>query len=142
MIGLIVLTMIVYLAGFYYSIQFDSVVAATWGLVYMILSVASVLTWLVIFIYSDSKNKLPWLFIIALFPVIGIILYLMLGHNFRETFRYRRRLKELGPDYVVPSSDYETSDIKTEMSKLSQMLVRLNTMTCRMMFHLERRREF
>ena len=73
MIGLIVLTMIVYLAGFYYSIQFDSVVAATWGLVYMILSVASVLTWLVIFIYSDSKNKLPWLFIIALFPVIGII---------------------------------------------------------------------
>ena len=120
-----------YLAGFYYSIQFDSVVAATWGLVYMILSVASVLTWLVIFIYSDSKNKLPWLFIIALFPVIGIILYLMLGHNFRETFRYRRRLKELGPDYVVPSSDYETSDIKTEMSKLSQMLVRLNTMTCR-----------
>ncbi|CUM77033.1 Cardiolipin synthase [Turicibacter sanguinis] len=131
MIGLIVLTMIVYLAGFYYSIQFDSVVAATWGLVYMILSVASVLTWLVIFIYSDSKNKLPWLFIIALFPVIGIILYLMLGHNFRETFRYRRRLKELGPDYVVPSSDYETSDIKTEMSKLSQMLVRLNTMTCR-----------
>lgn len=130
-VGLAVITMIIYVSGFYYSSLIDSVAVATWGLVYMILSMASVLTWLVIFIYSDSKNKLPWLFIIALFPVIGVILYLMLGHNFRETFRYRRRLKELGPDYVVPASTYDASNHMTELSELSQILSHLNTMTCR-----------
>lgn len=130
-VGLAVITMIIYVSGFYYSSLIDSVAVATWGLAYMILSMASVLTWLVIFIYSDSKNKLPWLFIIALFPVIGVILYLMLGHNFRETFRYRRRLKELGPDYVVPASTYDASNHMTELSELSQTLIHLNTMTCR-----------
>lgn len=129
--GLAVITMIIYVSGFYYSSLIDSVAVATWGLVYMILSMASVLTWLVIFIYSDSKNKLPWLFIIALFPVIGVILYLMLGHNFRETFRYRRRLKELGPDYVVPARTYDASNHMTELSELSKTLIHLNTMTCR-----------
>lgn len=130
-IALAILTLIVYISGFYYSALIDSVAVATWGMIYIILSIASILTWLVIFIYSDSKNKLPWLFIIALFPVIGVILYLMLGHNFRETFRYRRRLKELGPDYVVPACEYDKSDSKTQLNDLSQRLCYLNMMTCR-----------
>lgn len=53
------------------------------------------------FYLLNSKNKLPWLFIIALFPVVGLILYMMIGNGFRETFRYRRRMKQLGPNYQV-----------------------------------------
>ena len=78
LIVLAILTVIVYFSSFYYSSVIDSVAVATGSLIYIGLSVASILVWLLIFIYSDSKNKLPWLFVIALFPVIGLILYIML----------------------------------------------------------------
>lgn len=126
MIGLIILTIMVYLAGFYYS-SFIGI----WGLVYIGLSIGSVLLWLVLFIYSDSKNKLPWLFIITLFPVIGVILYLMIGHHFRETFRYHRRLKELGEGYIIPCHQYENQENQIRMSQLSKQLIHLNKMVCK-----------
>ena len=126
---LAILTVIVYFSSFYYSSVIDSVAVATGSLIYIGLSVASILVWLLIFIYSDSKNKLPWLFVIALFPVIGLILYIMLGNGFRETFRYRRRMKQLGPNYVAPVRHYDHSDVETELSYEALRLVKLNKMT-------------
>ena len=129
LIVLAILTVIVYFSSFYYSSVIDSVAVATGSLIYIGLSVASILVWLLIFIYSDSKNKLPWLFVIALFPVIGLILYIMLGNGFRETFRYRRRMKQLGSDYVVPARHHDHSDVETELSYEALRLVKLNKMT-------------
>ncbi len=129
LIVLAILTVIVYFSSFYYSSVIDSVAVATGSLIYIGLSVASILVWLLIFIYSDSKNKLPWLFVIALFPVIGLILYIMLGNGFRETFRYRRRMKQLGSDYVVPARHHDHSDVETELSYEELRLVKLNKMT-------------
>ena len=116
-IVLFILTVIVYISSFYYSTGVDSVAIATGSLIYIGLSVLSILVWLLIFIYSDSKNKLSWLFVIALFPVIGLILYIMLGNGFRETFRYRRRMKQLGPNYVAPIKQYNHSSVQTKLSE-------------------------
>lgn len=129
LIVLAILTVIVYFSSFYYSSVIDSVAVATGSLIYIGLSVASILVWLLIFIYSDSKNKLPWLFVIALFPVIGLILYIMLGNGFRETFRYRRRMKQLGSNYVVPARHHDHSNVETELSYEALRLVKLNKMT-------------
>src|SRR5689334_20992398 len=101
---LAIMTLGVYILNLHYSLSTNNLVSATWGLIYIGLSIISVLIWLGIFIYSDSQNKLPWLFIIALFPIIGVILYLMFGNNFRGTIRYRRRMKQLGENCIMPMS--------------------------------------
>ena len=80
---LAILTLVVYFSSIIYSTFIDSVAIATGSLIYIGLSIVSILLWLIIFIYSNSKNKLPWLFIIALFPVVGLILYMMIGNGFR-----------------------------------------------------------
>lgn len=129
-IVLALLTIIVYISSFYYSAVVDSVAIATGSLIYIGLSVLSILVWLLIFIYSDSKNKLSWLFVIALFPVIGLILYIMLGNGFRETFRYRRRMKQLGPNYVAPIKQYDHSSVQTQLNDEALRLIKLNNMTC------------
>ncbi|MGL4372989.1 MAG: cardiolipin synthase [Turicibacter sp.] len=128
-IVLVISTLMVYLFGYYMMTLIGNVAAATWGYIYMVLSILSVLLWLVIFIYSDSKNKLPWLFIIAIFPVFGVIVYLMVGHNFRETFRYRKRLKELGENFTFPIREYDKSESETKMSDVSKALAKLNLAT-------------
>ena len=127
---LAVLTLVVYFSSIIYSSFIDSVAVATGSLIYIGLSIVSILLWLIIFIYSNSKNKFPLLFIIALFPVVGLILYMMIGNGFRETFRYRRRMKQLGPNYRVPVHHYDHFDVKTELTSESRRLVKLNQMTC------------
>jgi len=127
---LAIVTLSVYILSLHSSISTGSLVSATWGLIFIGLSVISVLIWLGIFVYSDSKNKLPWLFIIALFPVVGVFLYLIFGNNFRGTIRYKRRLKQLGDNYFVPVYEHDLNEKKTEMSDLSQNLIHLNKMTC------------
>jgi len=119
----------VYALGLNPFLLANNIISGTWGLIYIGLSFTSILIWLGIFIYSDSKNKLPWLFIIALLPVIGVLLYLMFGNNFRESFRYKRRLKDLGEGYVVPISNYNRASSRTTMSQLAESLVNLNQMT-------------
>ena len=127
---LAILTLVVYFSSIIYSTFIDSVAIATGSLIYIGLSIVSILLWLIIFIYSNSKNKLPWLFIIALFPVVGLILYMMIGNGFRETFRYRRRMKQLGPNYQVPVHHYDQYEVKTELISESRRLVKLNQTTC------------
>lgn len=127
---LAILTLVVYFSSIIYSTFIDSVAIATGSLIYIGLSIVSILLWLIIFIYSNSKNKLPWLFIIALFPVVGLILYMMIGNGFRETFRYRRRMKQLGPNYQVPVHHYDHYEVKTELISESRRLVKLNQTTC------------
>ena len=127
---LAILTFVVYFLSIIYSTVIDSVAVATGSLIYIGLSIVSILLWLIIFIYSNSKNKLPWLFIIALFPVVGLVLYMMIGNGFRETFRYRRRMKQLGPNYKVPVYHYDHSNVKTQLTSESSRLVKLNQTTC------------
>lgn len=129
LITLAIITFLVYCLSFYYSSVVDSVAIATGILVYIGLSVISILVWLIIFIYSDSTNKLPWLFVIALFPVLGLILYIMVGNGFRETYRYHRRMKQLGDDYLSPVCDFDHSQVKTVLSDEACRLVKLNKMT-------------
>lgn len=124
------LTLSIYVFSLNQFLFTKSLMLATWGIVYMSLSIISILIWLGIFIYSDSKNKLPWLFIIAILPIIGVLLYLMFGNNFRESLRYKKRLKELGEGYVVPMSSYNQESIRTDMSQLAKNLGDLNQMTC------------
>ena len=50
LIVLAILTVIVYFSSFYYSSVIDSVAVATGSLIYIGLSVASILVWLLIFI--------------------------------------------------------------------------------------------
>ena len=45
----------------------------------------------IIFDDGDSGRKLAWLLIIAVFPVIGIVLYLMIGVNYRHHWFFNRR---------------------------------------------------
>lgn len=129
LIVLSVITVAVYCLSFYYSSAVDSVAIATGSLIYIGLSVVSILIWLIIFIYSDSKNKLPWLFVIALFPVLGLVLYIMVGNGFRETYRYRRRMKQLGDNYLVPVCQFDHSDIQTVLNDEANRLIKLNKMT-------------
>lgn len=45
----------------------------------------------IIFDDGDSGRKLSWLLIIAIFPVVGILLYLMFGINYRHHWFFNRR---------------------------------------------------
>ena len=127
---LAIVTLVVYIFSLYSSISTGNLISATWGLIFIGLSVISVLIWLGIFVYSDSKNKLPWLFIIALFPIVGVVLYLIFGNNFRGTIRYKRRVKQLGDNYFVPMNNHDIENKKTELNDLSNNLIYLNKITC------------
>ncbi len=48
---------------------------------------------LIIFDQGDSGTKMAWLLAITFIPVLGVILYLMLGINYRHHFFYQRRHK-------------------------------------------------
>lgn len=128
---LFLVTFAIYLLGIHYALQGRDFLFSLEGPTYVGLSVVSILTWLAVFMYSDSKNKLPWLFIIALFPVVGVILYLIFGNNFRESFRYKRRVKQLGENYLIPMTDHLDEKVQTSLSDLSQHLIRLNCTTSR-----------
>jgi cardiolipin synthase len=56
-------------------------------LVLLIIGAAGV----IIFDDGDSGRKLSWLLIIAIFPVVGILLYLMFGINYRHHWFFNRR---------------------------------------------------
>lgn len=45
----------------------------------------------IIFDDGDSGRKLSWLLIIAIFPIVGIVLYLMIGINYRHHWYFNRR---------------------------------------------------
>ena len=46
---------------------------------------------IIIFDNGDSGTKLAWLLAITFLPVLGIVLYLMLGINYRHHALFRRR---------------------------------------------------
>ncbi len=53
----------------------------------------------------------------------------MVGNGFRETYRYHRRMKQLGDDYLSPVCDFDHSQVKTVLSDEACRLVKLNKMT-------------
>ncbi|HAX73972.1 MAG TPA: cardiolipin synthase [Firmicutes bacterium] len=127
-IVLVISTVLFFVFGFLILQFISTSSSALGGFIYMLLSISSVLIWLGIFLYSDSKNKLPWLFIIAIFPIVGVIAYLMIGHGFKETMRFKKRLKELGPDFVFKVQTFKQAPTQS-LSEVATSLVKLNEMT-------------
>lgn len=66
-------------------------------LINLLCSVAALV--LVLRIYGKHQNsafKMPWIFLILTFPLLGLFLYLLFGHK-NVTKRIRRRFKEIDP---------------------------------------------
>jgi cardiolipin synthase len=67
----------------------------------------------VIFVHIVSKSeysvsKLPWLLILVIEPLTGLVLFLTFGRNFRDSFRYRKHPKIHDGNYLIyePRTDF------------------------------------
>lgn len=98
--------------------------------IYLGITLASILLWFFIFIYSTSKNKLPWLFLLILFPKIGFFLYLIFGNEFRESFRYYRRMKKVSQHYNSINRNFNHEKASLPLSDEAKTLIQLNEECC------------
>lgn len=60
----------------------------------------------IIFDNGDSSKKIAWLLIITLLPIVGLLLYLMVGINFRQSWYFRlkhRRFFEIFGEHAGDS---------------------------------------
>ncbi len=61
-----------------------------------------VVVWLSMVLRSENPhNKLPWLLILTLEPVLGITLFLSFGRNFKKSLRYQKRPKMVNDNYIT-----------------------------------------
>ena len=58
--------------------------------VFIVLLILGTIT-VIIFDDGDSSKKIAWLLIITILPVIGLLLYFMVGINFRQSLYFRRK---------------------------------------------------
>lgn len=58
--------------------------------VFIVLLITGTIT-VIIFDDGDSSKKIAWLLIITVLPVIGLLLYFMVGINFRQSLYFRRK---------------------------------------------------
>lgn len=66
-----------------------TVLSAIFSLMLLLLIVSTIIV--IIFDDGDSSKKIAWLLVITVLPVIGVVLYLMVGINFRKSWYFRHK---------------------------------------------------
>lgn len=66
------------------------------GVIFSVFLVLLVIGTVVVIIFDDgdSSKKIAWLLIIALLPVVGLLLYFMVGINFRQSWYFKYKHKK------------------------------------------------
>lgn len=66
------------------------------GIIFSVFLVLLVIGTVVVIIFDDgdSSKKIAWLLIIALLPVVGLLLYFMVGINFRQSWYFKYKHKK------------------------------------------------
>lgn len=66
------------------------------GLIFSVFLVLLIIGTVVVIIFDDgdSSKKIAWLLIIALLPVVGLLLYFMVGINFRQSWYFKYKHKK------------------------------------------------
>ncbi|MCR5519069.1 MAG: cardiolipin synthase [Bacteroidales bacterium] len=92
----------------------------------------------IIFDNGDSGTKLAWLLAITLLPIVGIVLYLMFGVNYRNHYFFQRRHKaaidKFHSEYdstikKLLDSEPPTNLIREDFRPLAKLLGRVETGT-------------
>lgn len=66
------------------------------GIIFSVFLVLLIIGTVVVIIFDDgdSSKKIAWLLIIALLPVVGLLLYFMVGINFRQSWYFKYKHKK------------------------------------------------
>lgn len=66
------------------------------GVIFSVFLVLLIIGTVVVIIFDDgdSSKKIAWLLIIALLPVVGLLLYFMVGINFRQSWYFKYKHKK------------------------------------------------
>lgn len=66
------------------------------GVIFSVFLVLLIIGTVVVIIFDDgdSSKKIAWLIIIALLPVVGLLLYFMVGINFRQSWYFKYKHKK------------------------------------------------
>ncbi|XMB85632.1 cardiolipin synthase [Mycoplasmatota bacterium WC44] len=96
--------------GFEYIIKILSKTLYTQILSRVGLGVLVVTTWISVLFRSDKNaNNMPWLLLLTLVPVLGIVLFLSFGRDYKKSSRYKARnlLENEGYLSYEPENDIE-----------------------------------
>lgn len=63
------------------------------SVIFSLLLILLIVSTIVVIIFDDgdSSKKIAWLLVITILPVIGVVLYLMVGINFRKSWYFRHK---------------------------------------------------
>ena len=90
------------------------------------------LLWLLITLRSENyQNKLPWLMLLLLDPISGMVLFMTFGRNFKRSSRYRKRPlmveSTFAPRTPKPNAAvFHESDLPTELQSILHSIHKQN----------------
>lgn len=122
---------IIYIITFRTPLQINYLLLMLLEDIYIVMNLAAIFLWFFIFLYSTSKNKLLWLFLLILFPKTGFILYIIFGNEFRESFRYYRRMKNISRYYYSINRNFKHEKSSLVLSDEAKTLIHLNEGCCK-----------
>lgn len=59
----------------------------------------------IIFDNGDSAKKIAWLLIITILPIVGLLLYFMVGINFRHSWYFKKKHKKFIEGFGTKAND-------------------------------------